>query len=334
MKRVGMLMTRILHFDNLYEAYARARRGKRQNMSVIRFGDNLDEEISSIAEDLKMGRYEFGDYFYFTVYDPKKRTICAAPFRDRVTMHAMMRICHPVFDNYQIAGSYASRIGKGSYKAIGDLKAKMKNGNMWFLKMDVVHYFDSINHDVLMRQLKSLFKDPLLLSLFERLIRGYHTSEGSGLPIGNLTSQYFANHYLSEADHYLKDRLRVKHVFRYMDDIIVLHNDKYCLLDIERKYRNFLGKQLRLQLHEPIINQCRFGVPFLGYIVYPDKLRINQRSRRRFKRELTDLMMLFRMNMITEEKYRERLTAVYAFVNHADTKNFKRKILDKLGILP
>ena len=334
MKRAGRLISKIVHFDNLYEAYVKARRGKRQNKGVVRFGKNIDEEILKIAEELKNGTYELGNYFYFTVFDPKKRTICAAPFRDRVAMHAMMRICHPIFDDYQISGSYASRIGKGTYKAITDLKDKKKNGDMWFLKMDVVHYFDSVNHDILLYQLKSLFKDPVLLAIFERLIRGYEKTPNCGLPIGNLTSQYFANHYLSPADHYLKEKLRVKYLFRYMDDIIVLDFDKKRICEIAKVYSDFLRNNLKLQLHEPIINRCRYGVPFLGYIVYPYSVRLNHRSRRRFKSELSKLMVLYRMNTISERKYRERMTALYAFVNHADANMFKKKILDILGILP
>lgn len=140
------------------------------------------------------GSFRFGQYHFFTVYDPKRRTICAASFPERVVFHAMMRICHPVFDDFQIFDSYASRIGKGTYKALERAQQYAKR-YQYFAKLDVCKYFDSIDHEVMLHQLCRLFKDSQLLIFFRDLLDSYETSEGRGLPIGNLTSQYFANDY-------------------------------------------------------------------------------------------------------------------------------------------
>lgn len=333
MRRVGNLMERICHRDNLYEAYLRARRGKRANDEVLRFGDCLDEELDRLAAELLGDAYTVGPYYRFTVFDPKKRIICAAPFRDRVAMHALMRICHPVFDNYQISGSYASRKGKGTYAALERVSGNVGRYT-WFAKLDVRHYFDSIHHETLLGQLHSLFKDSLLLRCFGRIIRGYEASEGRGLPIGNLTSQYFANHYLAPADHYLKERCQAPFLVRYMDDVLLLHDDKRRLLELAAAYTEFATVNLRLQMHEPIVNRCRFGIPFLGYVVFPHRRTLSGRSRRRFRDKVARLTAWYEDGGLPEADYQQRLTALFAFTGHADTRPLRQGVICQTGILP
>lgn len=318
--------------DNLYEAFLRVKRGKGGNTEVLRFHEHLDEELASIARELAGDRYTVGDYYRFTVFDPKKRTICAAPFRDRVAMHALMRVCHDVFDNYQVFDSYASRKEKGTYAAIDRVKTFVRK-YQWFAKLDVCHFFDSVSHEVMMGQLSSIFKDRLLLNCFERIISGYQTEPWRGLPIGNLTSQYFANHYLSAGDHLLKEKLQVPAMVRYMDDIILFHNDKEQLKHIIRSYLAYASESLRLQMHVPVMNDCRFGVPFLGYVVFPGRVSLNLRSRRRFVRHLTELSWNYEYGLISEKKYHERLTAVFSFVHHAHAKAFQHKTLRAMSHL-
>lgn len=193
-KRVGNLMPRIASLENLHEAFLRAAKGKSGKLAVKEFRSRLDENLVEMSKQLLDGTFIFGHYHFFTVYDPKKRIICAASFPERVAFHAMMRICHPVFDDFQICDSYASRIDKGTYKAL-ERARQFAHRYKWFAKMDVCKYFDSIDHEVMLRQLCRLFKDPQLLIYFRDLLDSYETSEGRGLPIGNLTSQYFANDY-------------------------------------------------------------------------------------------------------------------------------------------
>lgn len=158
MKRVGNLMGAICHIDNLNEAFLRAVRGKAGKQEVRRFREQLTGNLQTMVEELSDGSFCFGDYHFFSIYDPKPRTICAASFRERVAFHAMMRICHPVFDDYQIYDSYASRLGKGTYKAL-ERAVEYSRQYRWFLKLDVCKYFDSIDHDVMYHQLCCLFKD-------------------------------------------------------------------------------------------------------------------------------------------------------------------------------
>ena len=205
-RRVGNLMPRIASLDNLHEAFLRAARGKGGKMAVVDFRNHLDKNLLCIQRQLLDGTFHFGQYHFFTIYDPKRRVICAASFPERVVFHAMMRICHPIFDQYQVFDSYASRIGKGTYKAL-DRARRFANNYEWFAKIDARKYFDSISHEVLLAQLSRLFKDAQLLIFFRNLLDTYAVQPGCGLPIGNLTSQYFANHYLSVADHYIKEKI-------------------------------------------------------------------------------------------------------------------------------
>ena len=331
-KRVGHLMEQICRSDNLSEAFLRAAKGKSCKREVRLFRQDLSLELASMARDLSDGSYRFAPYREFTIYDPKKRQICAAAFRDRVAFHSMMRVCHQVFDNYQIYDSYASRIGKGVYAAL-ERAEQFCRKNTWFVKLDIVRYFDNIDQEVMMSQLCRLFKDPRLLQIFQRLLNTYETSCKRGLPIGNLTSQYFANHYLSIADHYCKENMGVKYMIRYMDDLIMFSNDKKQLLEWCEEYRRFISEHLHLKLHPVILNQTRYGIPFLGYVVYGDHLRLNTVSRRRFRKRMESRQMDCRYGIISEKKYSERVRPLYAFIEKADVKAFKNKIM-KDGLFP
>lgn len=333
MKRVGNLMERIASTDNLQEAFLRASRGKAHRAAVRLFRQNLDSNLLRMQCQLLDGTYRFGKAFFFTIYDPKKRTICAASFPDRVAFHAMMRICHPVFDNYQIYDSYASRKGKGTYKAL-DRACVMAARYSWFAKLDVCKYFDSIDHEVLFSQLCRLFKDRQLLRYFRSLIDGYHVTEGRGLPIGNLTSQYFANHYLSQADHYGKESLGIKGYVRYMDDMVLFDSDKNRLLDTTRCFVAYMEEQLKMRLHPVVLNRAVMGLPFLGYVVYPGRLRLNGRSKRRYVHKMTELNRDLQSGLVSQEEYAVRATCLTEFVRKADSNNFRFRISTEKGLYP
>ena len=332
-KRVGNLMERIASLENLHEAFLRASRGKSGKKSVVVFREHLDDNLLAIQQQLLNGRYEVGNYHFFTIHDPKKRTICAASFPDRVVFHALMRICHPVFDNYQIFDSYASRQGKGTYKAI-ERAQQFCRRYQWFAKLDVCKYFDSIHHDVLRQQLCRLFKDSQLLFMFDRILASYSVSEKRGLPIGNLTSQYFANHYLALADHYAKEQLHVGAMVRYMDDILLFSNSLYELKHQINHLSRYVKDSLRLDLHIPIVNRTTFGVPFLGYTVRGTHLRLCLRSRRRFVSKMRGLSRMVNDGSISELEFTTRATCLFAFIEKAEIEDFKYHQSEKDGIYP
>ncbi len=326
-------MELVAHPDNLREAFLRAARGKSRMTEVQHFRLHVDEQLERMGEELLSGSYRFGAYHTFEVYEPKKRIICAASFRDRVAMHAMMRICHPVFDGYQVFDSYASRVGKGTHKAIERVRSLIRP-DMWFAKLDACVYFSSIDHAILLSQLHRLFKDVRLLSCFGQLIATHSDGWHRGLPIGNLTSQYFANHYLAVADHYLKEQLHAPHAIRYMDDTLLLDTDRSRLLHTVEAYTAFVGSELHLSLHEPVVNRCVAGIPFLGYVVHPHRISLNTRSRHRFRHRLRDLTAAFTAGHITETAYQQRLTALYAVLGYARAAPLCRSVAAEQGLLP
>ena len=208
MKRKGFILEQIADPDNLRLAFLKAQIGKSTKKDVISFREHLDTNLLQIRNQLLDGSYRCGNYHYFTVFDPKERVICAAEFSERVVHHAIMNICAVDFENKQITYSYACRKGKGTFAAIKQAACYQKK-YAWFLKLDVRKYFNSIDHAILFSQLQRMYKDEAFLNLlWQIIIDSYHATDEKGVPIGNLTSQYIANHYLSYADKYLTEQLR------------------------------------------------------------------------------------------------------------------------------
>jgi len=281
MKRDANLMEKIADPDNLRLAFWKAKKGKANNLQILLYQKNLDANLNELRENLLNGNVLVGNYNYFTIFDPKERIICAAAFGERVLHHALMNVCHANLERFQIFHSYASRIGKGTYAALEQARIHQKR-YAWFLKLDVRKYFDNIDHSVLSEQLSRRFKDKLLLYIFRQIIDSYHTSSNKGLPIGNLTSQYFANHYLSVADHYAKENLQIPAYVRYMDDIVIWSDDKNDLLLSGKKFQRYVSDHLKLELKPFCLNSCRKGLSFLGCRLYPDRVELSNQSKKRF----------------------------------------------------
>lgn len=333
-KRVGLLMPRICCLENLHEAFLRSVRGKAGKQAVVRMRSHLDEHLLRLQRELLDGTFRFGVYNFFEVMDPKRRTICASSFPERVAAHAMMRICHPVFEQYQTNDSFASRPGRGIYTALQHAQ-RLSCRHRWFAKLDVCKFFYSIHHEVMMAQLCRLFKDPLLLRHFSSIIRSYEFTPQRGLPIGNLTSQYFANHYLSVADHWAKEQLHVAGMARYMDDVLLFADDAQLLRRQVTELTRYMERELLLRLHEPVVNQTRFGIPFLGYVVHGDRLRLSGRSSRRFRQKMLHLADDLRRGVISEQEYTMRATCLVAFVSKADSGGYRRYLQQHYqGIYP
>lgn len=323
MKRQGHLIEAIAAMDNLELAYYKARKGKAEKASVYAFGKNLKDNLRVLQTQILSGEVEAGGYHYFTIYDPKKRQICAAPFAQRVLHHALMNVCHPYFEKAQTADSFASRIGKGTYAALDKAKGYNRRYS-WFLKLDARKYFDSIHHAVLRQQLCRMFKDSQLLRIFDQIIDSYSVAPARGVPIGNLTSQYFANHYLSSADHFAKEILRLPAYVRYMDDMVLWHDDKEALLEAGRQFKDFSQTRLQLELKPFCLNKNTAGLPFLGYLLYPNHTRLAQRSRKRFIQKQEEYGRLVEEGLWSQKEYQRRIEPLTAFTLYADAKAFRR----------
>lgn len=326
MKRAGNLIERISETENLYEAWIKAKRGKIHKADILAFERELDSNINKLQKQLQSGSVEIGNYNYFTITDPKKRVICAASFPERVLHHAIMNICNPVFEKHLIYDTYATRKNKGTYAALDRAKVFAKKFK-YYIKLDVQKYFDNIEHNILSMQLKRLFKDNRLLHLFSEIIGSYSVTANKGVPIGNLTSQYFANHYLSIADHFAKEILQIKPYIRYMDDILFFGENK---VDLKMKYLQFLKfiqNNLGLKLKPLILDKTKNGVPFLGYKIFPYYIKLNQRSKKRFKLKYKIYNEKLTKREWNEDEYIRHILPLLAFAGYADTLSFRKKII-------
>ncbi len=330
MKRVNALIPEIVDPDNLRMAFLKVHKGKRHTPQVLKFQSNLDENLLVLRRQIQTGLVDVGNYRYFKIYDPKEREICACAFHEQVLHHALMNVCHPYFERQLIFDTYATRPGKGTYAALERAKQFTRQYS-WYLKLDVKKFFASIHHEVLMNQLMRLFKDYKLIEIFAKIIDSYEDLDGRGLPIGNLTSQYFANHYLSGLDHFIKEKLRVKAYVRYMDDMVFWSNDKAILKQVFLEVNHFIQSQLNCTLKPQMLNQTKYGVTYLGYRVFPFYLQLSQRSKQRFIKKLSLLDTAYKNGSCSEADCQQKVQSLLAFTQHADASRFRRLVLKQLS---
>ena len=319
-------MESIASLDSLYLAYQKACRGKQRKAEVVRFAALFEENIRSMRRQLLDETIAVGHYRYFKIHDPKERLVCAAPFRERVLHHAIMNICHPYFDRTLIDSTYATRKGKGVYAALDHAKRALAHYR-YTVKLDFRKYYDSIDHGILKMRLRRIFKDPALFRLLERIIDSYHVVEGKGLPIGNLTSQYFANLYLLELDHKATEKYKVSAYIRYMDDILMVENDSVDLKHIVQQMTSFASDALHLTFKPPVFRKAKDGQSFLGYHVMPNYCKLSGRSKRRFRSKLLVYNRWLEDGIWTERQYEEHVLPLLSFVQHAESWSFRNACL-------
>ena len=323
MKRLGGIYEEICNYANLLKAFANVQKGKRGRVDMVDWRIHLEERLNILLEDLQRMDFYFGDYRVFKVHDPKERTIYAAAVRERIIHHAVINVCGWKLENGLIDDSYACRRNKGQLKAVQRAQFFARR-HPWYLKLDVKSYFDSIVQRTMLSILEKRIKDRKVMRLFDELLASYATAPGKGIPIGNLTSQYFANLYLDGFDRWAKTDDRRDYV-RYMDDMLVFggHDD---LLELKKRAADFMMENLELTVKKGgCLQPVGHRVDFLGYRVFPEKLLLNHRSKRRFHRRMRDLDEALVDGLLTEADYQLRATALTAFVAHADTYRLRRQ---------
>jgi len=330
MKRAGALFDKIIEPENLRLAFWKASKGKRHRDDQRAFAENLDCELGRMRKELIDGSFSVGNYVRFKVYDPKEREISAASFSERVFHHALMNVCEPFFEKWLVFDTYACRKGKGQFRAIRRAQSFSKHYD-FVLKADIKKFFDSVSHNVLKKILRHKFKDIQLLYWFDKIIDTYHTTIGYGLPIGNLTSQFFANIYLDPLDRYIKETLGMKGYVRYMDDFLVWHNSLQGLKEVKEAIRLFVEHELDLRLKD---NTCLVrvssGVSFLGMKIYSYTVRLNKQSVKRFVSKFKHYEYLLANNFIDEREFQERVTALTAFVAQADSLRWRQLFFNNI----
>jgi RNA-directed DNA polymerase len=329
MKRVGNLFEEIVCRENLRQAVGRALRGKHARADARAFTAELDRRLEAMAEQLLSGTFPVGRYRQFLIHDPKDRVITAPIFSERVLHHALFLVCEPRFESWLIDDTFACRRGKGRDAALARTQHFARR-NLWFLKLDIRKYFDSVPHERLLELLERKIKDRRLLSLFERIVCSFRGSLGLGLPIGSLTSQHLANFYLGHFDRFIKEKLRIRGYVRYMDDMALFAGRKEELRKALAALVPFLQEELRLELSSQYLNRVTHGLDFLGCRVYRTHRILNRRSRVRFQRSLRSLEALAVAGQIEGPELQQRATALVAFTraSGAASWNFRRRVLE------
>jgi RNA-directed DNA polymerase len=349
LKRHRKLFEQVYDFKNLHQAYLEARKGKRYRQEVLEFNNLLEENLIQIQNELIWKTYQVGRYRNFFVYEPKKRLIMALPFKDRVVQWAIYRVLNPLLDKRYIQDSYACRVGYGSHKAVKRIRywlryLSRRPGKTYALKLDVSKYFYRVDHDVLMNILGRIIDDPDVMWLLETIIRSEHNFgvmlgdhdyqqpmvAGLGMPIGNLTSQMFANLYLNELDQFVKHVLKVKYYARYMDDMIVLHKNKRLLWHIKREMGGFLsGLKLTLN-NKTSVRPTAYGVDFCGYRIWPTHIKLRKKTALKMKRRLRYLQRAYARGDVTLQEVNASVQSYMGILKHCNSYSLREKLFGNL----
>ncbi len=335
MKTYKNLYSQICDFDNIHLAYLKARRAKRYKHEVLKFSQNLEENLINIQNHLIWKSYKPSPYKYFTVYEPKERLIAALPFTDRVVHHALCNIIEPIFERSMIHDSYACRVGQGVLSGVKRTTRFIRDahrrwGKVYCLKADIKKYFPSIDHEALKIIIRRRIACPETLNLIDTIIDS--TGDERGLPIGSLTSQLWANVYLNELDHFVKENCRIKYYIRYMDDIIIFHFSKNYLQYILSTIASFLRDVLRLALNGktqifPLWRRC---VDFLGYRIFPEYRLLRKANVKRTRRKLCKFARLYAAGIMNLSEITPSVMSWLGHAKHADTHRLRNRIFNNL----
>jgi len=322
-------------FESLLNAYKRARRANPNSKSTLVFGWQLEKNIIELRNELINGQYRHGKYHEFIVVDAKKRNIKAAPFRDRIVHQALCATLEPIFERRFIGDSYACRHGKGTHNALLKLESWLRrNDDCYVLSCDISKYFASIDHSILIDVISSRVRDVRIIGICRLIIESADDSPNRGIPIGNLTSQLFANIYLDVFDHYVKRSLGIKHYIRYMDDFLILGDNKKTLYEVKTKISEFLDSRLGLTLHhkKANISPMASGVQFLGYRVFRYYRLLRKSTVTRFARRIRRYKLLIASGAMGNEEFSVGLQSWYAHANYAASRGLIRSLAKRLII--
>jgi len=345
LKRFGNLFPQIIAFENLLNASRKARRGKRFRPSTALFELNLEKNLFQLMRRLASKTYMPGAYTDFTIHDPKTRRISAAPYRDRVVHHALINVIEPLIGRSFIYDTYACIKGKGTHKAVARYRQFLPQ-NRFVLKCDISQYFFSIDHDILRQKVRHKVKCRDTLWLVDQIIASKHwparapldyfagddlftpVTRKKGIPIGNLTSQFFANLYLNDFDHFVKQTLGCRFYIRYCDDFVAFGNDKERLGETKDRIAEYL-ETVRLRLHPA---KCRVyrtdeGVDFLGYRIYPEYMRVRKSNVKRFRKKLRIMVRQYKEGSIGLQDIQCSIHSWIGHVKHADSYGLREEIL-------
>ncbi|MEM7786373.1 MAG: reverse transcriptase domain-containing protein [Bacteroidota bacterium] len=339
-------MNELASWENLYSAYRRAAKGKRGRPAVAAFAHRVEANLLRLQAELLTQTYQPGAYTSFYIHEPKRRLISAAPFRDRVVHHALCQQIEPAFERAFIHDSYANRVGKGTHRAL-DRAQQFARRYRYVLACDIQQFFPSIDHallrDALWRKVDNSAHRWLINQILAsgagvlakaytmQYFRGddlFAVERPRGLPIGNLTSQFWANVYLNRFDHFVKRTLRCKGYIRYVDDFLLFGDHKTQL----RAWHTALVKRLhtlRLTCHRPaVIRPAEEGLPFLGFLITPERRRLKKRKGLHYQRKLSRLAHACRAGEVPRDQLRASVQGWCNYARYGNTSGLRKAIFN------
>lgn len=332
------MFPRVVAWENLLEAYRKAARGKRGKLAAATYEREVADNLLTLQAMLTTGMYRPGAYQHFVIHEPKRRLISAAPFGDRVVHHALCNVIEPIFEARFHPHSYANRVGKGTHKAIDHLQAYARQYR-YALRLDIVQHFPSLDHIILKEELSRVVGDEEVRRLIDIILRSgdgvlrdeydmvyfpgdslLDTLRPRGLPIGNLTSQFWSNCYLNPLDWFISRELGCPAYLRYVDDMALFSNSKRELAQWQEQIVVYLA-QLRLTVHRGSLQAqpVRAGIPWLGFVVYPTHRLLKRRNVVGFRRRLEQTITLYRRGDISFAELDARVQGWINHVRYGDT---------------
>lgn len=325
----------IISTQNLFLAWREFHWGKRKKWEVQQFELRLEDNLFRLHDDLRTGNYRHGYYRAFYVSDPKLRHIHKADVLDRVMHQAVFRVLYPIFDKSFIFDSYSCRLEKGTHRAVDRLEhfARKQSVNyrkeIFALKCDVRKFFDSIDQNILLNLIEKKIDDLDCSNLIKKILFSFEVSSRIGLPLGNVTSQLFANIYLNELDQFIKRKLKARFYIRYCDDFVILSDDRNYLENLIEEINNFLQSKLKLKLHQDkiLIQKYHRGIDFLGYVVFPDHRILRTKTKRRMFRKIREKKELWDNLEIDDESFNQSIQSYLGVLAHCSSKKIREKLV-------
>ena len=340
-KKIKNVFYQNLTFEKMLQAHFRARKHKGYKNELIKFEFNLENNLINIIQNLEQKTYRLGKYFTFKVYEPKERNIQALPYRDRIVHQWYIEeFIRPYITPKFIDTTYACLVDKGTHKAVENVQHHMQimkrnQGDFWVLKCDIKKFFYSIHPFTLFEILKRYIADKDLLFLTQILIfNGPINRNSVGIPIGNYTSQFFANIYLNELDQYLKRELKVKYYTRYMDDFILILPTKNDCIELKQKIELFLANHLRLELNDKSrYYPDKMGVNFCGYRIFPTHRLLRTNSKKKIKKKVKKWNKKYEKNTLDIPYASQCLNSWIGHASHCNSYRLQQKIIQNCHFL-
>ena len=334
-----MIYKNLCSYDNLILAFKKARKKKTTKPYVIGFEQNLKNNLLNLQNELTFLYYEPKHLETFILRDPKTRKISKSEFRDRIVHHAICNVIEPIFEKQFIYDSYANRKNKGVLKAIQrfeEFKRKVSCNNSkhaYVLKCDIYHYFETVQHEILLKIINKKISNSKILWLIKKILSNHRTmKEGTGMPLGNLTSQFFANVYLNELDQFVKHKLKAEYYIRYVDDFVIFSQKRGLLKKYKQKINAYLNQELALILHpdKSRIIPINRGTEFLGFKIFSHHKMPKKKNRKKFIRKIKDLCKKYDERKISYDKIYDTIEGWISYAKNANTYKLRKKILKKI----